>query len=163
MSTMKALTAIGLLTAMVITVPATSGVAQESAATTIQQAVATALEQNPQVKVAANAVRSAEARLTAARAALSPTVSASVGASTSGSGTGTSIARAAAAERAAAAAREAFRAAEGRYTAGVGTVVEVETARTELVTAEVSLRPAQSDQWTTLVTLRRALGLPVIP
>ena len=61
------------------------------------------------------------------------------------------------------AARESFRAAEGRYTAGVGTVVEVETARTELVTAEVSLRQAQSDQWTTLVTLRRALGLPVIP
>ncbi|HLA24297.1 MAG TPA: TolC family protein [bacterium] len=75
----------------------------------------------------------------------------------------TSIARAAAAEKAALAARESFRAAEGRYTAGVGTVVEVETARTELVTAEVSLRQAQSDQWTTLVTLRRALGLPVIP
>ena len=75
----------------------------------------------------------------------------------------TSIARAAAAEKAAVAAREAFRAAEGRYTAGVGTVVEVETARTDLVTAEVSLREAQSDQWTRLMTLRRALGLPVIP
>jgi outer membrane protein TolC len=75
----------------------------------------------------------------------------------------TSLARATAADRAAAAAREAFRAAEGRYTAGVGTVVEVETARTELVTAEVSLRQAQSDQWTTLVALRRALGLPVVP
>jgi outer membrane protein TolC len=75
----------------------------------------------------------------------------------------TSLARATAADRAAAAAREAFRAAEGRYTAGVGTVVEVETARTELVTAEVSLRQSQSDQWTTLVALRRALGLPVVP
>ncbi|HLA25183.1 MAG TPA: TolC family protein, partial [bacterium] len=75
----------------------------------------------------------------------------------------TLIARAAAADKAAMAAREAFRAAEGRYTAGVGTVVEVETARTDLVTAEVSLREAQSGQWTTLVTLRRALGLPVIP
>jgi outer membrane protein len=75
----------------------------------------------------------------------------------------TSLARATAADRAAAAAREAFRAAEGRYTAGVGTVVEVETARTELVTAEVSLRQSQSDQWTTLVVLRRALGLPVVP
>jgi outer membrane protein TolC len=45
----------------------------------------------------------------------------------------------------------------------VGTVVEVETARTELVSAEVSLRQAQSDQWTTLVALRRALGLSVVP
>src|SRR3989304_4087328 len=80
MSTMNALTAVVLLTAMVITIPAT----------TIQQAVATALEQNPQVKVAANAVRSAEARLTGARAALSPTASASVGASISGSDASTS-------------------------------------------------------------------------
>lgn len=75
----------------------------------------------------------------------------------------TSLARATAADRAAAAAREAFRAAEGRYAAGVGTVVEVETARTELVSAEVALRQAQADQWTTLVALRRALGLPVVP
>ena len=75
----------------------------------------------------------------------------------------TSIARATAAEKAAEAAREAFRAAQGRYTAGVGTVVEVETARTELVSAEVTFRQAQSDQWTTLVGLRRALGLPVVP
>jgi len=75
----------------------------------------------------------------------------------------TSIARATAAEKAAEAAREAFRAAQGRYTAGVGTVVEVETARTDLVSAEVALRQAQSDQWTTLVALRRALSLPVIP
>jgi outer membrane protein TolC len=75
----------------------------------------------------------------------------------------TSLARATAADRAAAAARESFRAAEGRYAAGVGTVVEVETARTELVSAEVSLRQAQSDQWTTLVALRRALGLSVVP
>jgi outer membrane protein len=75
----------------------------------------------------------------------------------------TSIARATAAEKAAEAAREAFRAAQGRYTAGVGTVVEVETARTDLVSAEVALRQAQSDQWTTLVALRRALGLPVVP
>ena len=75
----------------------------------------------------------------------------------------TSLARATAAEKAAEAAREAFRAAQGRYTAGVGTVVEVETARTDLVSAEVALRQAQSDQWTTLVALRRALSLPVVP
>jgi outer membrane protein len=75
----------------------------------------------------------------------------------------TSLARATAADKAAEAAREAFRAAQGRYSAGVGTVVEVETARTDLVSAEVALRQAQSDQWTTLVALRRALGLPVVP
>jgi outer membrane protein TolC len=75
----------------------------------------------------------------------------------------TSLARAPAADKAAEAAREAFRAAQGRYSAGVGTVVEVETARTDLVSAEVALRQAQSDQWTTLVALRRALGLPVVP
>lgn len=87
---MKALTAVLLLTAMVIAIPASPGLAQEAPATTIQQAVAAALAQNPEVKIAANAVRAAEARLTAARAALSPTASASVGASTSGGSTSAS-------------------------------------------------------------------------
>lgn len=79
--------AVVLAAVLVMVGPASRAAGQEAPAMSLQQAVAAALEQNPRVSVAANAVRS----------------------------------------------------------------------------SEVALRQVQSDQWTTLAALRRALGLPVVP
>ncbi|MDR5682424.1 MAG: TolC family protein [Armatimonadota bacterium] len=73
------------------------------------------------------------------------------------------VAREQASQRALAAAREAHRVAEGRYRAGVGTILEVATARTELTAAEVSALQAAADRWTVLAALRRAMAMPVLP
>ena len=73
------------------------------------------------------------------------------------------IAKVEAARRSALAAREAFNVAQGRYAAGVGTIVEVATAQTDLAAAEVALVQAAADRWTTTAALRRALALPVLP
>ena len=73
------------------------------------------------------------------------------------------IAKLEAARRSALAAREAFNVAQGRYAAGVGTIVEVTTARTELAAAEVALVQAAADRWTTTVGLRRAVAMAVLP
>jgi outer membrane protein len=72
-------------------------------------------------------------------------------------------ARAEVSQRAIGAAREAHRAAEGRYRAGVGTILEVASARTELTAAEVSGLQVAADRWTALASLRRAMAMPVIP
>jgi outer membrane protein len=60
------------------------------------------------------------------------------------------------------AAAEALRAAEGRYRAGVGTIVEVLTARTTFQTASLSRIQAEFDVQTAVLQLRRAVGRPVI-
>ncbi len=72
-------------------------------------------------------------------------------------------ARTEAAQRAVAAAREALRVAQGRYQAGVGTVLEVATAQTDAINAEVSLVQAEAGRWVAAATLRRALAFSVIP
>ncbi len=73
------------------------------------------------------------------------------------------VAKVEAARRSALAAREAFNVAQGRYAAGVGTIVEVATARTDLAAAEVALVQAAADRWTTTAALRRAVALSVLP
>ena len=73
------------------------------------------------------------------------------------------IAKLEAARRSALAAREAFNVAQGRYAAGVGTIVEVTTAQTDLAAAEVALVQAAADRWTTTVGLRRAVAMAVLP
>ncbi len=73
------------------------------------------------------------------------------------------VAKVEAARRSAQAAREAFNVAQGRYAAGVGTIVEVATARTDLAAAEVALVQAAADRWTTTAALRRAVAMPVLP
>lgn len=73
------------------------------------------------------------------------------------------IAKLEAARRSALAAREAFNVAQGRYAAGVGTIVEVTTAQTDLAAAEVALVQAAADRWTTTAGLRRAVAMPVLP
>jgi outer membrane protein len=75
----------------------------------------------------------------------------------------TANARLEAAQRAAAAARESLRVAEGRFAAGVGTILEVTTARTEAVAAEQTLLQVAADRYTTAVVLRRALGMTPLP
>jgi outer membrane protein len=72
-------------------------------------------------------------------------------------------AREAAAQRAVAAAQEALRVAEGRYAAGIGTILEVAQARAQLASAQESLVQAAASRWTSLVALRRALGMSVLP
>jgi outer membrane protein len=72
-------------------------------------------------------------------------------------------ARTEAAQRALAAAREALRVAQGRYQAGVGTVLEVATAQTDASDAEVVLLQSEADRWVAAATLRRALALSVLP
>lgn len=67
------------------------------------------------------------------------------------------------AQRAVAAAQEALRVAEGRYAAGVGTILEVAQARAQLASAQESLLQATAARWTSLVALRRALGMSVLP
>jgi outer membrane protein len=61
-----------------------------------------------------------------------------------------------------AAATEALRAAEGRYRAGVGTIVEVLTARTAFESASLSRIQAEVDVQTAVLKLRYAVGQPVI-
>ncbi len=73
------------------------------------------------------------------------------------------VAKLEAARRAALAAREALSVAQGRYGAGVGTILEVVTARTDLAAAEVALVQAAAERWTTTAALRRAVALPVLP
>ncbi len=72
-------------------------------------------------------------------------------------------AREAAAQRAVAAAQQALRVAEGRYAAGVGTILEVGQARAQLASAQESLVQAATSRWISLVALRRALGMSVLP
>ena len=75
----------------------------------------------------------------------------------------TAAAKVEAARRSAEAAREALRVAEGRYAAGVGTLPEVTTARTDLAAAETALAQAMADRWTTLAAFRRATAQAVLP
>lgn len=72
-------------------------------------------------------------------------------------------ARVEASQRALAAAREAHRVAEGRYRAGVGTILEVASARAELTAAEVTAMQVAADRWTALASLRRAVAMPALP
>jgi outer membrane protein len=60
-----------------------------------------------------------------------------------------------------AAADEALRVAEGRYRAGVGTIVEVITARAQAAQAEVNAANAVFNYQAALVTLQHAQGLPI--
>jgi outer membrane protein TolC len=73
------------------------------------------------------------------------------------------LAREAAARRAQEAAQEALRVAEGRYAAGVGSILEVAQARAQLASVQESLAQAQATRWTALAALRRAVGLRVLP
>jgi outer membrane protein len=61
-----------------------------------------------------------------------------------------------------AAADAALQAAEGRYRAGVGTILEVTTARAQAAQAEVNAITARYDQQAALATLRHALGRPIV-
>ncbi len=61
-----------------------------------------------------------------------------------------------------AAAAEALRAAEGRYQAGVGTIVEVLTARAALQSAVLARIQAEFDVQAAAVRLRYAVGQPVV-
>ncbi len=71
-------------------------------------------------------------------------------------------AREQAARRAAEAAQEALRVAQGRYQAGVGSILEVATAQAQFASVQESLLQAQAARWTSLAALRRAVGLPVL-
>ena len=61
-----------------------------------------------------------------------------------------------------AAATEALRAAEGRYQAGAGTIVEVLTARTALQSASLSRIQAEFDVQSAVLQLRYSIGRPVV-
>jgi len=61
-----------------------------------------------------------------------------------------------------AAADAALQAAEGRYRAGVGTILEVTTARAQTAQAEVNAITARYDQQAALATLRHALGRSIV-
>jgi outer membrane protein len=61
-----------------------------------------------------------------------------------------------------AAAAAALQAAEGRYRAGVGTILEVTTARATSAQAEVNAITARYDQQAALATLRHALGRVIV-
>lgn len=61
-----------------------------------------------------------------------------------------------------AAATEALRAAEGRYQAGVGTIVEVLTARTAFQSASLSRIQAEFDVQSAVLQLRYAIGHAVV-
>ncbi|MCS7171853.1 MAG: TolC family protein [Armatimonadetes bacterium] len=73
------------------------------------------------------------------------------------------LARETAARRAVEAAQEALRVAEGRYAAGVGSILEVAQARTQLASVQESLAQATATRWTALAALRRAVGMSVLP
>jgi outer membrane protein len=60
------------------------------------------------------------------------------------------------------AADEALRVAEGRYRAGVATILEVTTSRTAAALADVNAVNARYDYQTALSTLRRAVGRPIV-
>ncbi len=57
---------------------------------------------------------------------------------------------------------ESLRLAQGRYAAGAGTLIEVTTAQTTLLQAQVNLAAAESDQLAGVVNLRYALGRSVV-
>jgi len=57
---------------------------------------------------------------------------------------------------------ESLRLAQGRYAAGAGTLIEVTTAQTTLLQAQVNLASAESDQLAGVVNLRYALGRSVV-
>ncbi|HLW60307.1 MAG TPA: TolC family protein [bacterium] len=59
------------------------------------------------------------------------------------------------------AADEALRVAEGRYRTGVGTIVEVITARATAAQADVNAVTAQYTYQTALATLQHAVGMPI--
>lgn len=71
-------------------------------------------------------------------------------------------ARAEAARASEAAATEALRAAQGRYQAGVGTILEVLTARTAQQSASLSRIQAEFDVQSAVLQLRHAVGRPVV-
>ncbi len=71
-------------------------------------------------------------------------------------------AREQAARRAVEAATEALRVAQGRYQAGVGSLLEVAAAQTQFATVQESLLQAQAARWTSFAALRRAVGMPVL-
>jgi outer membrane protein len=73
-----------------------------------------------------------------------------------------SIARVAATRVALAAAEEAARAADGRYRAGVGTVLDVTVAQATLVQARVNSVQALYDLHQAIATLRHDTGQPVL-
>jgi len=60
------------------------------------------------------------------------------------------------------AANEALRVAEGRYAAGVATIVEVTTSRATAAQADVNAVNALYDYQTALATLRHAVGRPIV-
>lgn len=60
------------------------------------------------------------------------------------------------------AAAAALQASEGRYRAGVGTILEVTTARAQAAQAEVNAITARYDQQAALATLRHALGRSIV-
>jgi outer membrane protein len=66
-------------------------------------------------------------------------------------------------QTAAAAAQNALSVAQGRYRAGIGTILEVTTAFTTATQAEVNYTSAVYDYQTALATLRHAQGQPIIP
>ncbi len=59
-------------------------------------------------------------------------------------------------------AQESLRLAQGRYAAGVATIVEVTTAQTTLVQAQVTLDSAVFDELSAVVSLRYAIGRSVV-
>ncbi len=71
-------------------------------------------------------------------------------------------ARVEAARASEAAATEALRAAEGRYQAGVGTILEVLTARTAFQSASLSRIQAEFDVQSAVLQLRYAIGRSVV-
>ncbi len=68
----------------------------------------------------------------------------------------------AATEAAQKAANEALRVAEGRYQAGVATIVEVTTSRATAAQADVNAVNARYDYQAALATLRHAVGRPIV-
>ena len=72
------------------------------------------------------------------------------------------LARVGATRASEAAAAEALRAAEGRYQAGVGTIVEVLTARTAFQSASLSRIQAEFDVQSAVVQLRYTIGRSVV-
>ena len=65
-------------------------------------------------------------------------------------------------EAARAAADQALRVAQGRYRAGVGTIIEVITAQTTAAQADVNAASAVYDYQAALITLQHAEGAPIV-
>jgi outer membrane protein TolC len=57
---------------------------------------------------------------------------------------------------------ESLRLAQGRYAAGAGTIIEVTTAQTTLLQAQVNLASAESDQLAGVINLRYSIGRSVV-